>query len=89
VKDFLLPGTASRKELETAMADYGNFLSTVIPAAQFQNLNKMLDPSTCLPAKAPEEEKDLSLMSGLHSLALLKNSLLAVETYSMSIIAKQ
>jgi hypothetical protein len=89
VKDFLLPGTASRKELETAMADYGNFLSTVIPAAQFQNLNKMLDPSKCLPAKAPEEEKDLSLMSGLHSLALLKNSLLAVETYSMSIIAKQ
>jgi len=89
VIDFLLPGTASRMDLEKALSGYGNYLSTIIQAAQFQNLNMMLDPSTCLPAKAPEEEKDLSLISGLHCLALLKNSLLAIESYTLNIIAKQ
>lgn len=89
VVDFLLPGTSSRTDLEKALAGYANYLSGIISAAQFQNLNNMLDPSTCLPAKAPSEEKDLSLISGLHCLALLKNSLLTVESYTLNIVTKQ
>ena len=87
VRDFLLPGAAARLELEKALTGYKDFLSATISSETLQNLNKMLDPAVCLPAKTPDEEKDLMLLSGLHCLALLKNSLLAVESCSMSSIA--
>jgi len=85
--DFLLPGTSSRTELETALAGYKTYLSGIIPVSALQNLDQMLDPSTCLPPKIPEV-RHISLLSGLHSLALLKNSLLAIESYSMASITE-
>jgi hypothetical protein len=87
VNDFLLPGTASRTEIEKGMRGYRNFLSAIIPAGQLQYLNQMLDPSTYLPSKNPDGRK-VSLLAGLHSMELLKNSLLAVESYSLGSIAK-
>jgi len=53
VKDFLLPGAASRLELETALTGYRDFLSTTISPETIKYLNKTLDPSTCLPGKTP------------------------------------
>jgi hypothetical protein len=87
VSDFLLPGTASCMKLETAMADYRNFLDGIAPQTEIQKFSKILDPSTLLPLKVPEGRK-ISMMSGLHSLALLKNSLLTAESYALRSIAK-
>ena len=87
VSDFLLPGTASRKKLETAIADYSKYLATITPQTEFQKFGKMLDPSNCLPIQATEG-REISMMSGLHSLDLLKNSLLTIESYALRSIAK-
>jgi hypothetical protein len=43
-----------------------------------RNLDKTLDISTYLPVQGSENEK-ISMMTGLHSLALLKNAILTVE----------
>jgi hypothetical protein len=87
VQDFLVPGTASRQELESLMAGYRKYLSTILPDNELQGLYKMMDPASFLPARVSAEKK-ISLMSGLHSLALLKNSLLTVESYSLKRISK-
>jgi len=47
----------------------------------------LLDLSTYLPETKPEDAK-ISMISGLHALELLKNSLLTVESNMLSAIVK-
>ena len=72
VNDFLLPGTTSRDGLEAAIADYRTYLSGIVSSDVFIVLEKILDPSRSLPEESPENRK-ISMMSGLHSLALSEN----------------
>ncbi len=88
VKDFLLQGTASRAELESAFAAYRNYLSGIIPAGDYRALEKLTDPAICLPSGNPEQT-GISLMSALHSLALLKNSLLTAELFAQRKMTNQ
>jgi len=88
VRDFLLPGTISRSDLESAMADYRKYLSEIIPETEIHKFDVVMDPSTCLPAPVPDDRKT-SLMSGLHSLLLLKNSLLTAEFQAMGYLIKK
>jgi hypothetical protein len=87
VHDFLLPGTTSRDELETVIADYRTYLSGIVPSDEFIVLEKILDPSHSLPVESPENRK-ISMMSGLHSLALLKTSLLTAESCALKYLAE-
>jgi len=87
VHDFLLPGTTSRDGLEAAMADYRTYLSGIVPSEVFKTLEKILDPSVSLPVASSEGRK-ISMMSGLHSLALLKTSLLTTESCALKYLAE-
>lgn len=78
-KDFILPGCSARKELNSSMADYVNFLAGIVPADGLPKYKKMLDTETFLPARNTKSG-ETSLMSGLHSLEIMKNGLLTVES---------
>jgi hypothetical protein len=78
-RNFLFPGCSARKELETAVKDYINFLGGFIPAAGLEEYKKMLNPVSFLPT-GETEEGITTLLSGLHSLQIIKNGLLTVES---------
>ena len=87
VHDFLLPGTTTRDGLEAAIADYRTYLSGIVPSDVFIVLEKILDPSLSLPVESTEIRK-ISMMSGLHSLALLKTSLLTAESWALKYLTE-
>ncbi|HUX95822.1 MAG TPA: DMT family transporter [Bacteroidales bacterium] len=87
VGDFLVPGCNTGTELNSALTEYKNYLSGMIPGEDLQKYINLLEPSLYLPETMPEEGA-ISLMSGLHSLELLKNSLLAVESNTLEVIAR-
>jgi uncharacterized protein with PQ loop repeat/translation initiation factor 2 beta subunit (eIF-2beta)/eIF-5 len=86
-KVFLLPGCSTRKELNSSMAEYVSYLTSTTSAEDLLKYKKMLDTETFLPAGNPEEG-EMSLMSGLHSLEIMKNRLLTVESCVLNEIAK-
>jgi hypothetical protein len=87
VSDFLMPGCNSRQELENALAGYANYISSLAKGSEIQGYKSLLDPTTYLPGNVPGVSL-MSLMSGLNSLELLKNSLLTVESNMLSAISK-
>jgi uncharacterized protein with PQ loop repeat len=87
VSDFLMPGCTSRRELENALAEYANYISGLEVGAEIQSYKSLLDPATYLPGNDPEVPP-VSLMSGLHSLELLKNGLLTIESNFLKSVAE-
>jgi hypothetical protein len=77
-KNFLLPGCSSREELDSSLKDYVNFLAGMVPAEGLKNYIKVLETEKFLPA-GTREEGFTSLMTGLHSLEILKNGIMTVE----------
>jgi hypothetical protein len=77
VSDFLMPGCSTREKLNTAILEYSNLISDLAPEGDVNKYESLLAPSVYLPAEITEKA-GISLMSGLHSLELLKNSVLAV-----------
>lgn len=82
VNDFLVAGTESRDALDKAILEYRSWLSATIPADTWDDVDGMLDLSMYLPVQASGDKRS-SMLSGLHSLAVMKNSLLAVEQYAL------
>jgi len=78
-KAFLLPGCSARKELNSSMTEYVGYLTSMTSAEDLLKYKKMLDTETFLPDGNPGKG-EMSLMSGLHSLEILKNGLLTVES---------
>jgi hypothetical protein len=87
VKDFLLPGTISRQGLDALLKDYSGYISGLPEGKDLQMITDLLVPSNYLLEKLPED-RQVSMMSGLHSLELLKNSLMTVESNLLNTIAK-
>jgi hypothetical protein len=69
------------------MAEYVSYLTSMTSAEDLLKYKKMFDTETFLPAGNPEEG-EMSLMSGLHSLEIMKNGLLTVESCVLNKIAK-
>ncbi len=86
VRDHLLPGCDSRNALESALDDYSSYISGLASAVQPDKYTNLLNASLSLPG-ATNEEVQISMLSGLHSLALLRNSVLTVESYVLKAIA--
>ena len=78
VRDNLLPGCSSRQELNAGILQYKEFISGINSGKDLLNLGSLLDPSNYLPAEI-NENTGISLMSGLHSLEVIKNGILAFE----------
>lgn len=87
VKVFLLPGCNAREELNSSMAEYVSYLSSMTSAENLLKYKKMLETDTFLPA-GNLEKSEMSLMSGLHSLEIMKNGLLTVESCVLIEITK-
>jgi hypothetical protein len=87
VRDFLVPGCNTRKELNSALTEYKYYISRMIPREDLQKYTSLLEPSLYLPEVLPDEGA-ISLMSGLHSLELLRNGLLAVESNILEVVAR-
>lgn len=79
VNDFLLPDRVSRQELDNALKDYLNYVTSLdLPEELRESINLILT-SSLLPEEKPGN-RPVPLISGLHSLELLKNFLLTVES---------
>jgi hypothetical protein len=87
-RDFLIPESPSRQKLNTSMNSYINYLSAVLQPGDFEKLKSLLEPSLYLPEKYPEEFK-ITMISSLHSLEILKNNLLTVESRVLGSIIQQ
>jgi drug/metabolite transporter (DMT)-like permease len=86
LKDFLLPGTSSRKELDSLLKDYSGYVSGLLDVKDLQLITDLLMPSNYLLEGLPEDRM-VSMMSSLHSLELMKNSLLTAESYLLNTVA--
>lgn len=78
--ELLMPGTGERDKLDDAIAGYRSFLSSAIHEALFEEIRAGLDPSVWLPVPA-SDEGSIPLIQGLHSLAVMKNGLMTIESY--------
>ena len=79
VKDFLMPGSQQRQELDKALTDYLNYISNLTPDKELKESVELIRTSDLLP-DGNREGRMISLISGLHSLELLKNNLLIMES---------
>lgn len=77
--DFLLPGTPGRVKIEAAMAAYKNYITGLDSIPQLKKYELVLSPSVFFPSNDPNAGR-ITMMTGLHSLVLLKNSILTVES---------
>jgi hypothetical protein len=87
VKAFLLPDCSARKELNSSMAEYVNYLASIASAEDLLKYKKMLDTEIFLPA-GNTDNGGISLMAGLHTLEIMKNGLLTVESCVLNKIAR-
>jgi len=86
VRDFLIPGSSSREKLNSAVAEYTKYISELLPGKDLQKYTGLIEPSVYIPGTIPDRTT-ISLMSGLHSLELLKNNLLAIESNMLEHVA--
>jgi hypothetical protein len=84
---FLLPDCNARKELNSSMSEYLNYLTSMTSPEDLLKYKKMVDTETFLPDGNPGKG-EISLMVSLHSLEVMKNGLLAVESCVLNKIAK-
>lgn len=87
-RDFLMPGCTVRTDLNTVLADYMNYATALTPDRDPGKFKGLLDPSLYLPGGIPVQT-DFTLMSALHSIEILKNNILAVESHMLTSIGEQ
>lgn len=85
---FLIPSSQSRQELNAMLDDYSKYIATKAPQHDLEKLRRLLEPSAYLPEEDNPEAK-ITMMSSFHSLEVLKNNLITVESYLLSEIAAQ
>jgi hypothetical protein len=86
-ESFLVSGSGSMKELESSVSGYLNFLSGIVSADDLSAYRKALDTEAIISAgNMPPENR--SMISALHSLQLMKNRLLTVESSVLNGIAR-
>jgi len=86
VEDFLVSGCRNRAELDSALIGYLKVLNEVNPADNMGSYSALLDPSIYLPDEK-SKAGEMTFIWGLHSLLLLKNSIITSETYIIHRIA--
>jgi len=86
--DILKVSSPDGKNLGEALKDYSAFIAGLAPGSGPADAVALTDRSVFFPG--PEsDEKMVSLMSALHMTALLKNSIMAVESQALKTAAKQ
>jgi hypothetical protein len=83
VRAMFLPGSQVRTELEKSVSDYLSSISELIPEESSEQYKALLDLSVYLPFDATGN-RDVSVMSALHALELLRNGILGSESNVIS-----
>lgn len=87
-KDFLIAGCSARQNLDKVLADYMNYVSSLKAEPDPERFKGLLDPAIYLPDDNPAQA-EMTLLSALHSLEILKNNLLAVESHTLISVVNQ
>jgi hypothetical protein len=87
IRDNLLPGCSSRQELDTELKEYMNYISGFIPGEDLKKYTTILQLPLSF-SKEMVEDNVISLFSAFHYLEILKNSVLTLESYALSVIEK-
>jgi hypothetical protein len=82
---FMLPESAERRNISLATQEYTDFLTSLVGKDNVMRFSKLLDPSTYMPDASLGE---ITLMSGLHSLEVMKNGILTAEACAINEISK-
>lgn len=82
----LTPGSPQRKEIEKALADYRSYISETFPSEIASMVNRLSDASVFLPGTG-DEKSAVSLLTALHSLSMMKNSVLMAENALLRTLA--
>jgi hypothetical protein len=77
-RNNLMPGVATRASIENALAAYAAYLNGLIGVSGQTDFSEILNPALFLPVDQGHPA-GISLLSALHSLEVLKNSLLTIE----------
>jgi hypothetical protein len=83
--NLLTTGSSLHEELYSALTIYKSFISEILSGEDFQKYEMLLELAVYIPAD--DLQKDMSLMSALHSMELLKNSLVSFESYALRVVA--
>jgi len=84
-KAFLMPGCSTRTELNSSIAEYINYLTRIAPPGDLPKYKKMVETEIFLPSA---NNREISLMSGLHTLEIMKNGVLTVESCLINSIVR-
>jgi hypothetical protein len=88
VFNFLMPGSKTREELISIVNEYRSYLSGLNSGNDIEKIKNLIDASVFLPFHT-ENGSEVSLISGLHALQMLKNSILTVESIELRSFAKK
>jgi uncharacterized protein with PQ loop repeat len=83
VMDFLLPGCSTRQEIEDNVRDYITFITNHASGVSTQQYLELLDPSVYFPQE-DSQRPEISLLAGLLSIELFKNSIMTVEKHLLT-----
>ncbi len=86
VRNQLLPGSNTRKELDAALKGYREYASASLPEPEDAGYSGLLETSTYMPWQS-DDSKSSSLITGLHSLELMRNGILTMENILLSVTA--
>jgi len=87
LNDFFSNSSSSGKELDAGLKVYCDFITGLTPESGLNKTVKLLNPAVYFPC-SDGEEKRVSLMSALHMTALMKNSIMVVESQALKTVAK-
>jgi hypothetical protein len=88
VSNYLFTATASRAELESTIEGYKNYVSGFDSIPELKEHLLLLNAETYLPSD-DQGKNWISMMNGLHSLALLKNGILSFESFALAGLANR
>jgi len=86
VRNYLNQGTESRENLDSALSTYRDQMNAVSKGIAINTVLQFPDLNSVLPGSA-NSDNVISLMSGLHSLEVLKNTIMTFEGELLSGIA--
>jgi len=87
-RELLLKGCSVRQELDNVLAGYMEYVASLTADKDSGKFKGLLEPSVYLP-DGTSDQADLTLMSALHTMDILKNNVLAVESHMLTYIVNR
>jgi hypothetical protein len=87
-RELLKQGCSDRQELDNVLAGFMDYAASLTSEKDSGKFKGLLDPSVYLPG-GTSDQVDLTLMSALHTMDILKNNVLAVESHTLTCIVNR